>query len=58
MKVVAFNGSPRKEGNTHLLIQRVFGELKAEGIETESLREILWNKRRRLLTGFDSCPQG
>ena len=28
MKVVAFNGSPRKEGNTYLLIQRVFEELK------------------------------
>ena len=37
MKVVAFNGSPRKEGNTHLLIQRVFDELKKEGIETESI---------------------
>ncbi len=37
MKVVAFNGSPRKEGNTHLLIQRVFDELKTEGIETESI---------------------
>lgn len=37
MKVVAFNGSPRKEGNTHLLIQRVLGELHKEGIETESI---------------------
>ena len=35
MKVVAFNGSPRKEGNTYLLIQRVFEELKKERIETE-----------------------
>ena len=35
MKVVAFNGSPRKEGNTYLLIQRVFEELKKGGIETE-----------------------
>ena len=35
MKVVAFNGSPRKEGNTYLLIQRVFEELKKEGIDTE-----------------------
>jgi len=35
MRVVAFNGSPRKEGNTYLLIQRVFEELKIEGIETE-----------------------
>ncbi len=37
MKVVAFNGSPRKEGNTHLLILRVFDELNKEGIETESI---------------------
>ena len=35
MKVVAFNGSPRKEGNTYLLVQRVFEELRKEGIETE-----------------------
>jgi multimeric flavodoxin WrbA len=35
MKVVAFNGSPRKEGNTYLLIQKVFEELQKEGIETE-----------------------
>ena len=37
MKVVAFNGSPRKEGNTHLLIQRVLGELHKEGVGTESV---------------------
>lgn len=37
MKVVAFNGSPRKEGNTHLLIQTVFKELQREGIETEEI---------------------
>ncbi len=35
MKVVAFNGSPRKEGNTYHAITTVFGELKQEGIETE-----------------------
>ena len=35
MKVVAFNGSPRREGNTSILIQAVFEELKKEGIETE-----------------------
>ena len=35
MKVVAFNGSARKDGNTAILIRRVFAELKAEGIETE-----------------------
>jgi multimeric flavodoxin WrbA len=35
MKVIAFNGSARKEGNTSILINLVFDELKAEGIETE-----------------------
>jgi multimeric flavodoxin WrbA len=35
MKVVAFNGSPRKDGNTAILINRVFRELENEGIETE-----------------------
>ena len=35
MKVVAFNGSPRKDGNTAILIKHVFGELEKEGIETE-----------------------
>jgi multimeric flavodoxin WrbA len=35
MKVVAFNGSPRKDGNTAILINHVFTELEKEGIETE-----------------------
>lgn len=35
MKVVAFNGSPRREGNTSILIRAVFEELNKEGIETE-----------------------
>ncbi len=35
MKVVAFNGSSRRDGNTALLIGHVFAELEAEGIETE-----------------------
>jgi multimeric flavodoxin WrbA len=35
MKVVAFNGSPRKDGNTTILINHVFSELKKQGIETE-----------------------
>ncbi|HVP94631.1 MAG TPA: flavodoxin family protein [Methanoregulaceae archaeon] len=34
-KVVAFNGSPRKDGNTSILIRHVFEELENEGIETE-----------------------
>ncbi len=38
MKVVAFNGSPRKEGNTAKLIGHVFSELEKEGIETEMVQ--------------------
>jgi multimeric flavodoxin WrbA len=35
MKVVAFNGSPRKDGNTSILINHVLNELEKQGIETE-----------------------
>lgn len=35
MKVVAFNGSPRKEGNTYTAIKIVTDRLEAEGIDTE-----------------------
>lgn len=35
MKVVGFNGSPRKNGNTGILIGKVFRVLEKEGIETE-----------------------
>jgi multimeric flavodoxin WrbA len=35
MKVVAFNGSPRKNGNTSTLVSHVLKEMEAEGIETE-----------------------
>jgi multimeric flavodoxin WrbA len=38
MKVVAFNGSPRADGNTAILIKRVLKELEAEGIETEYIQ--------------------
>jgi multimeric flavodoxin WrbA len=35
MKVTAFNGSGRKDGNTCLLLKTVLDELEEEGIETE-----------------------
>jgi len=38
VKVLAFNGSGRKNGNTALLIRRVLGVLEAEGIETELIQ--------------------
>lgn len=38
MKVIAFNGSPRKEGNTYHALRAVCARLEADGIETE----IVW----------------
>ena len=38
MKVVAFNGSARKDGNTAILINNVFQELDKEGIGTELIQ--------------------
>lgn len=38
MKVIAFNGSPRKKGNTQILINKVFDVLSNEGIETEFIQ--------------------
>lgn len=35
MKVLGINGSARKDGNTAMLIRKVFEELEAAGIETE-----------------------
>lgn len=35
MKVTAFNGSPRKKGNTSMLIDVILGELETMGLETE-----------------------
>jgi multimeric flavodoxin WrbA len=38
MQVVAINGSPRKSGNTTLLLTSVLEEIAKEGIETELLQ--------------------
>jgi multimeric flavodoxin WrbA len=38
MKVVAFNGSPRRDGNTMRLMRMVCEILEAEGIETEIIQ--------------------
>ncbi len=38
MKVVAFNGSGRKDGNTALLLQAVMGELSAARIDTDLIQ--------------------
>ncbi|MGC9970248.1 MAG: flavodoxin family protein [Bryobacteraceae bacterium] len=38
MKVIAFNGSARKDGNTAILLRYVLAELEKEGIETELIQ--------------------
>ena len=38
MKVLAVNSSARRDGNTAILINRVFEELNKEGIETEMIQ--------------------
>jgi multimeric flavodoxin WrbA len=38
MKAIAICGSPRKEGNTEILLQRCLSVLKARGIQTELVR--------------------
>ncbi|NMB79019.1 MAG: flavodoxin family protein [Methanomicrobiales archaeon] len=37
-KVLAINGSPRKDGNTSTLIRTILGELEKAGIETETIQ--------------------
>jgi len=55
MKVVAFNGSARKDGNTALLIGHVFAELKAAGVETELVQ--LAGARFAGCTGCLKCAE-
>ncbi len=38
MKVIAFNGSARKDGNTAVLVKQVFSELEKQDIETEMIQ--------------------
>ena len=52
MKVVAFNGSPNKEGNTWHAIRIVAAELEKEGIETEVVH--VGNK---IVRGCTACGQ-
>jgi multimeric flavodoxin WrbA len=55
MKVVAFNGSARKDGNTAHLVRGVFAELEAEGIETELVQ--LYNKKFRGCIACLKCAE-
>ena len=53
MKVVAINGSARKDGNTAILINRALAALEAEGIETEMIQ--LSGKTIRGCTACGKC---
>jgi multimeric flavodoxin WrbA len=53
MKVVAFNGSARRDGNTAILVNTVFKELKKEGINTELVQ--LAGKKIRGCTACGKC---
>lgn len=53
MKVVAFNGSARRDGNTGLLIGHALSVLKQEGIETELIQ--LAGERIRGCTACYRC---
>jgi multimeric flavodoxin WrbA len=55
VKVVAFSGSARKDGNTALLVRRAFEELEAAGIECELLQ--LAGKRCHGCTACLKCAE-
>lgn len=50
MKVVAFNGSPRADGNTQQMIEQVFEVLRDKGIECERV-----DIARNALRGCTAC---
>jgi len=52
MKVIAFNGSARKDGNTAILINYVLKELEKEGIETE-----LYQLSGKKIHGCKACSK-
>lgn len=55
MKVVAFNGSPNKEGNTYHALKMVVSELEKEGIETEIIH--VGNKAIRGCIACNQCAK-
>jgi len=55
MKVAAFNGSPRKDGNTYDAIMIVLNELEKEGIETEVVH--VGNKKIRGCIACNKCRE-
>lgn len=55
MKVVAFNGSPRRKGNTSILIEETFKIFRSEGIDTEVIQ--LGNKPVHGCTACGKCRE-
>ena len=55
MKVVAISGSPRKGGNTCILLRRVLDVIEAEGIETELIE--LAGKKAQGCTACLKCRE-
>lgn len=51
-KVIAFNGSARKRGNTAMLIDVVLDELKKKGIKTEVYALAYKRARVSYMTGM------
>jgi len=55
LKVIGFNGSPHKKGNTFLAIRQVFGQLEAQGIETEMIS--IGSEEVRPCDGCGECKE-
>lgn len=55
MKVVAFNGSPRRNGNTSILIEEMSKIFRAEGIDTEVVQ--IGNKPVHGCTACGKCRE-
>ena len=55
MKVVAFNGSPKKEGNTYHALKLVTEQLELQGIETEIVH--IGNKGVKGCTACGQCAK-
>ena len=61
MKVLAINGSARKDGNTDILISRIFENLEAAGIETEKVEfygQVIEPCKACFACGIPHFPQG
>lgn len=55
MKVIAFNGSPHREGNTYRLVRHALDEIERAGIETELIQ--VGGKNVHPCTGCWKCVE-